>query len=164
MAPSDFVVAGSYFLLREVEPAAAKVEHVKLSADQLSVDWLLPTSKTDPRAVGVTRSWDCCCPVESLRPACPVCAIVRQLDRARLASARLGAETASFPLFFTSDGKEVGKVAAVATITRLAELTGEVVTSPTVGHLFGGHSLRTGGAALLAGRGVHPLQIQSLGR
>ena len=28
IAPSDFVVAGSFFLLREVELAAAKVEHV----------------------------------------------------------------------------------------------------------------------------------------
>ena len=55
-------------------------------------------------------------------------------------------------------------LAAVATIVRLAELSGEVVTSPAGGHLFGGHSLRTGGAALLAGRGVHPLQIQSMGR
>ena len=65
VAPVDFAVAGTFFLLREIELAAARVEHVKLSADGLSVDWLLPTSKTDPRAVGVTRTWDCCCYVET---------------------------------------------------------------------------------------------------
>ena len=122
VAPTDFVVAGTFFLLREIELAAAKVEHVKLSEDGLSVDWLLPTSKTDPRAVGVTRSWDCCCYVESFRPACPVCALKRQLDRASCAASRFSVAVGSFPLFFTLAGGECGKAAAVATLLGLVSL------------------------------------------
>ena len=164
VAPADFVVAGSFFLLREIELAAARTGHVTFGADRLSVSWLLPSSKTDHRAVGVSRSWDWCCLVESLRPVCPVCALGRQHDRAMRAAARFGVAVADFPLFFAENGEEVSKPAAVATIERLVELIGLPTRSAAGSHLYGGHSLRTGGAALLAGRGVNPFRIQSLGR
>ena len=60
-APVGFVVAGLVSLLRDIELAAARVEHGCLSADRRSADWLPPASKTDPRAVGVSRTWDCTC-------------------------------------------------------------------------------------------------------
>ena len=82
VAPADFVTAGSFFLLREIELAAARQWHVTFSVDETSVTWSLPSSKTDPRAVGVSRTWDCCCSVESLFPACPVYALLRQRARA----------------------------------------------------------------------------------
>ena len=164
MAPADFAVAGSFFLLREIEIAAARVGHVTLGADGLSVAWVLPKSKTDCRAVGVSRSWDCCCAVAAFRPACPVCALSRQLDRARPVGERLGIPVAELPLFFTEAGGEVSKAAAVGTIERLAELIGESLTGSGGCRRFGGHSLRTGGASMLAARGLDPDRIQAMGR
>ena len=164
IAPADFVVAGCFFLLREVELAAAKAGHVTVSTDGSSVTWLLPTSKTDCRAVGVARTWDCCCAVPAMQPACPVCAISRQLARVRSAAVRLNRCAAEMPLFFAADGGEVERLPAVHTIFRLAELIGERITDDTGAYSFGGHSLRTGGAHLLASRGVNPFRIQSLGR
>ena len=61
------------------------------------------------------------------QPACHVCALVRQLDRACLAADRLSVGVTGFPLFFAENGGEVRKEAAVGTILCLAELTGEVV-------------------------------------
>ena len=100
----------------------------------------------------------------SFRPACPVCALARQLDRARQAAVRLWVDVAEFPLFFAESGEEVEKPAAVATIYRLAELLGHSIVCPAGGYLFGGHSLRTGGAAMLASRGLDPMRIQSMDR
>ena len=79
-------------------------------------------------------------------------------------AARLGTPVDDLPLFPTSDGDEVSRCAAVGTIYRLAELIGEPVRDSTGAFLFGGHSLRTGGAHMLASRGVNPFRIQSLGR
>ena len=62
VAPMDFAVAGTFFMLREIELGAALCKHVEVSGDGSSVTWLLPTSKTDHRAVGVSRTWDCTCP------------------------------------------------------------------------------------------------------
>ena len=78
VAPGDFVVAGTFFMLREVEITSARYEHVTVSADGSSANWLLPTSKTDHKAVGVCRSWDCTCAVPGLEAACPVHALMRQ--------------------------------------------------------------------------------------
>ena len=55
VAPSDFVVAGTFFMLREIELTSALTKHVNISRDGQAATWLLPTSKTDPRALGVSR-------------------------------------------------------------------------------------------------------------
>ena len=52
----------------------------------------------------------------------------------------------------------------VATIFRAAEALGEPIRNHVGGYRFGGHSLRTGGAHLLASRGVAPVKIQVFGR
>ena len=69
------------------------------------------------------------------------------------------------PLFPTSDGGRISKDAAVATITAIATRIGLPTVCPSShGQLFGGHSLRTGGAQTLAGLGVDPIRIQAMGR
>ena len=107
IAPSDCIVAGSFFLLREIELAAARVEHVTIAPDQRSVEWLLPTSKTDPRAVGVSRGWDCCCGTPSMDMACPVHALIRQVRRSTSLALHSGIPISDMPLFPTADGEEV---------------------------------------------------------
>ena len=61
-------------------------------------------------------------------------------------------------------GEEVSKSAAVGTIDCLAELIGESALGAGGCRRFGGHSLRTGGASMLASRGVGPARIQAMGR
>ena len=58
------------------------------------------------------------------------------------------------PLFPSATGDEISKQQSVHTIFRLAELVGEAVLDGSGSYRFGGHSLRTGGAHLLASRGL----------
>ena len=68
------------------------------------------------------------------------------------------------PLFPNEDGLRIDKGASVATIVEAARLSGESVLSDSGAQRFGGHSLRTGGASMLARWGVNPFRIQSMGR
>ena len=61
MDPFRTLLLGSFFLMREMELAAALLEHVTLLSDPLRVSWLLPVSKTDQCALGKTRVWGCTC-------------------------------------------------------------------------------------------------------
>ena len=53
------IIAGGFFCTREIELSLALRQHVSFSADIQRVTWHLPCSKTDPRALGKFRSWDC---------------------------------------------------------------------------------------------------------
>ena len=68
------------------------------------------------------------------------------------------------PLCPALDGSEGDKGPAVGTIFRLVELCGSQLQDDRGSFLYGGHSLRTGGAYMLASLGVNPYKIQSLGR
>ena len=69
------------------------------------------------------------------------------------------------PLFPTQAGARVKKVDAVSTIIELASRMGQPTICPTShGQFLGGHSMRTGGAQALAGLGVDPIRIQTMGR
>ena len=61
-------------------------------------------------------------------------------------------------------GNEVSKYNAVASIVQLASLSGEAITDVRGRNLFGGHSLRTGGAVTLAGLGLDSVRIECLAR
>ena len=49
----------------------------------------------------------------------------------------------------------------VATINSLVTKSGDPIIDDTGCQLYGGHSLRTGGAHLLSSRGIHPFKIQA---
>ena len=56
------LVAGSWFMLREVELSAARAEDITFEpGSKPNVRWLLPASKADAKAVGVTRCHGCLC-------------------------------------------------------------------------------------------------------
>ena len=77
----------------------------------------------------------------------------------------LGLDSNNTPLFPCADGSRTGKQAAVATIVELAKRVGQPTVCPASGgQLLGGHSMRTGGAQALAGLGVDPIRIQTMGR
>ena len=52
---------GCFFLLREAEASLLLAQNVKLDASTLQVTIRLPSSKTDPSAASVDRSWGCLC-------------------------------------------------------------------------------------------------------
>ena len=164
IAPTDWCTVGCFFLLREIEISAARTGHVTMAADCSWATMLLPTSKTDVRAVGVSRTYDCCCSAPGLARACPVHALDRQLRRCRHLATTLHLDFGSLPLFPDKYGGEVEKAHAVATINSLASSIGQPVVDELGALLFGGHSLRTGGAHLLSARGVNPFKIQAMGR
>ena len=99
-----------------------------------------------------------------LSPACPVHSLIRQLDRLGRLARELDRPASDLPLFPDALGRESSKHAAVSTIFSVVERTGASIRDAHGSYLYGGHSLRTGGAYLLASRGVNPHKIQSLGR
>ena len=165
IGPVDFAISGTFFLLREIEIAAAVLGNITFGSPEHSfVTWSLPSSKTDCRGVGVSRTLDCTCSIAALNGICPVAALLRQRDRVtQLANAR-NMSPDTLPLFPDSEGCEVSRTAAVKTIFALVEAAGGRLRDSKGSLLFGGHSLRTGGASLLATLGVHPIRIQAMGR
>ena len=79
VGPVEFVVAGSFFLMREIELAAADCGNVHLDDKARTVTWRLPMSKTDPRALGTERSWGCLCSEGKDLP-CPYHSLRQQLQ------------------------------------------------------------------------------------
>ena len=73
---ANFVVIATFFMMREIEAAAAQAGHVTVAEEEQRVSVRLPVSKKDPRAVGCTRSWACLCREGSIRRDCPYHAAV----------------------------------------------------------------------------------------
>ena len=48
VGPADFVIAGAFFLTREIEIAAADMGNIRFDTNRLMVTWRLPMSKVDP--------------------------------------------------------------------------------------------------------------------
>ena len=57
----NLLVPGCFWMLRELEISCAKVCHLEVDAAHSWVDWTLPVSKTDVRALGKVRRWECVC-------------------------------------------------------------------------------------------------------
>ena len=124
----------------------------------------LSKTKTDPCALGTTRTHICACPAsrgsESLvrSETCPACNTWEQATWA-LASFGNNPET---PLFPTPQGKQISKTALVQHL----EAAFKHFNLPTRGHgggrSVGEHSCRNGIAVFLASRGVPVWQIQGL--
>eukprot|EP00971_Amphidinium_carterae_P246526 4896473-Amphidinium_carterae.1 len=159
-----FVVAGSFFMLREVELSTSRLSH--LTFDSSMVSWLLPTSKTDSRAHGVERAWRCLCR-EGLRTPCPLHALLEQHELACALARRLHGEDflpSSFPLFPAADGTEVTKAAVVLAVEKVADTLGLPLYTAGGRRRFGGHSMRVTGAQFLAQRGLDLSTIKLLAR
>ena len=163
IAPSHFATLGIFFLTREIEIALASSTDVRLDLDRKEVCWSLPVSKNDQRAIGTTRTWGCVCQ-EDRGIACPFHSAKHILARLDSLAEQLNTEASHLPLFPSIDGQVITKVAAVETIFKLASLI-DARTHDDLGRpLYGGHSLRTGGAVALAGLGVDSAKIQCLAR
>ena len=60
-APTRLLEIGSFHGLREIELSTALASSVSLNDEIVEESFCLPVSKTDPRALGCTRSWGCVC-------------------------------------------------------------------------------------------------------
>ena len=124
----------------------------------------LSTSKTDPRALGVTRSHKCACgsvpgaPCVMPTSLCPHCAVKEHLDL--LASSGRAAPGA--PFFPTQLGKPASKQGVARTIVSLMHRLGLPSHSASGAPLWGGHSMRIGGVQYLGRSGVEVARIQRL--
>jgi len=163
LGPVDLVVVGTFFLTREVEIACAGYQHIAINITDTEVTFYLPASKNDTRAIGTSRSWGCVCG-GNLDTPCPFHAMTRQLERVKRLALELDVAPTSLPLFPAADGKEIDKVTSVATITKLVSMTGNATFDSMGRELYGGHSLRTGGASMLAELGLDTAKIECLAR
>jgi hypothetical protein len=164
--PRAFGILGGFFLTREIEISLALASHLALKADKLEVTWNLPASKSDPQRLGEYRSWGCTCAgVRGSQQACPYHIADEHLTMLhKLFAVTGGSLPVELPLFPTESGLTICKRMAVSTITELAFRTGSSTSDSSGKPLFGGHSLRTGGAQLLASHGLDQVKIQALAR
>ena len=150
-------------MTREIEITCAGFSDLRMDEAQSELSWRLPVSKSDPRALGTTRTWGCVCSGDR-SIVCPLHAYTDHAEVLTALAAELGVVAASLPLFPDQYGKEVTKVNAVESIVQLATRSGEATTDVRGRNLFGGHSLRTGGAVTLAGLGLDSVRIECLAR
>ena len=163
ISPYAFAALGVFFLTREVEITCAGFADLRLDETRLELTWRLPVSKSDQRALGTSRMWGCVCSGDRSL-VCPVHAYMDHSSTLSSLAQRLGVATSALPLFPDEGGHEVSKINAVATITELVRRYGDAVTDVRGRNLYGGHSLRTGGAVTLAGLGLDSVRIECLAR
>ena len=160
----NLAVLGVFFLLREIEASLSLASSVTLNSVTKVVSWLLPWSKTDSAALTTTRERRCVCDANTIW-LCPFHAAIRQM---KFLKDTFGDESGTLPPglpFFPSlKGEAVTKESVVKTIKEWHRRAGLSVVDADGSELLGGHSLRTGGAVLLASEGVHIYQIELMAR
>lgn len=156
----DLIVAGSIFCMREIEVSLARWNAVCFLDHPERVEWNLPCSKSDPCALGVTRSWECICMDMPTAP-CAYHALIRQRDRCIM---KFGHASGMLPVFPDRSGSIVNKSAVVSVIEETAAKLGLPLLDQFGNRRFGGHSMRVSGAQHLAAVGVPLLTIQLLAR
>ena len=169
IGPASALVAGAWFLTRELELSTARAALIEFDSDELSrpiVRWRLPVSKNDPSAIGVARSHGCSC-VDGRRGCCPWHALdaqVKLLKRKFPEKFVDDAPSLDLPLFPAADGSTVSKEAMTETIRVGASRLGVKLAAADGSARVTGHSLRVTGAQGLARLGVDTWAVQLLGR
>ena len=168
LGPGRCMVAGAWFMMREVELACTRACLVRLdpSATPPSVTWSLPASKNDSEAHGVSRTLGCNCD-GSPGASCPYHAVEKQLT---VLAAKFkdkfvdGRPDRDLPLFPTARGEVVTKDQMAKTVVEAARRLQVPLASPDGSARVTGHSLRVSGAQGLAKAGIDTWAIQLLGR
>ena len=170
LGPGNAVIAGAWFLTREIELSTTRAALVELRGNRTSdpsVTWHLPASKADADAVGCSRTHGCTCTGGSTR-GCPVHSLWDQLLLLKRRFPGRWSESGGFdwdlPLFPDASGKPVSKEAMTDTIRRAATLLSVPLSSPDHTEQVTGHSLRATGAQGFAKAGLDEISIQLLGR
>ena len=160
MQPMHLALLSTLFLLREVESGSANVLAWTFDHRDKEVSWTLPGSKTDPLALGTTRTWGCLCELQDF--ACPY-HLATEHYQWLLNHPTLKSDGDS-PLFPTIQGSHSPKTKVIATFEQLATLLNQPLTSPDGLRLFGGHTARVTGAQTFALAGLEVNKIRILAR
>lgn len=160
--PGGVAVLCSFYGCREIEQSLAFRRSLSVDTLRRALRWHLPASKTDPRALGCTRSWGCTCQGTGTAP-CAYCAWLRH---DRFLQGKFGERVLdlAFPAFPTAEGGVAKKKDAVATVEELARRLGHPVKTAEGRNVYGGHVWRVSGAVHLAAIGLEVWLIQILFR
>ena len=160
-APTRLLEIGSFHVLREIELSTALASSVSFNDEITEESFCLPVSKTDPRALGCTRSWGCVCDGFHSTP----CAYHAMKDQIYwLEETFPGIPLEELPLFPDQAGLVVDKTTVVETIEDIAMLLGEDLLDQQGRRRFGGHTLRISGARRLARLAIPTATIMLLAR
>ncbi|CAE7707805.1 unnamed protein product [Symbiodinium sp. CCMP2592] len=159
----DVVIVATWFMLREVELAAARVRDLAVTLSAVSLDIPLHKTAQGGQADLTRRTFRCVC-TSTAHPLCPRCAAHRHLRRIQASAA---ATPADF-LFPTRPTVQRSKAESAEMFRLVLDAAGfETVYLDEQGKrrlIFGGHAARVAGATFLAMRGVPVAVIQLLGR
>ena len=160
--PYHLMVIAAYFLLREIEVAAA--QHADIMADHAkkTVVWSLPVSKTDARAHGCQREWRCICKPGTSRFTCPCCLLL-DLDDAAKKRYPDAKQRGKKKIFATSMETMTTKNNVIKSMQLVIDRCGEVHADHAGLHITG-HSPRRAGAQRLAKLGLEVPVVQLLAR
>ena len=156
--PATAALLGCWFMVREIELAAARVSHWQLQLSPPRILWMLPVSKTDPMALGAERAWGCLCH-EFHTNMCPFHRAAQRLQWIQEWWSNVPAQ--DMPLFPDSAGETPSKPATVGALRRVAQACGH--DSACLLNVIG-RSLRVTGAKFLASQGLEVRLIQLLAR
>ena len=156
----DIVVLATWFMLREIEIAGARIKDVEVTPAAVSLDIPLHKTAQGGQQELTRRSFRCVCSTAA-QPLCPRCAAdrhVRRLDRA---------EPGAY-LFPGAGGQQRTKLETAELFNMVLSAAGlQTIYTDTAGRkrfIFGGHAARVAGATFLALRGVPVAVIQLIGR
>ena len=156
----DIVVLATWFMLREIEIAGARVKDIEVTPAAVSLDIPLHKTAQGGQQELTRRSFRCVCSTAA-QPLCPRCSAdrhARRLDRA---------EPGAY-LFPGAGGQQRTKLETAELFNMVLSAAGlQTVHTDTAGHkrfIFGGHAARVAGATFLALRGVPVTIIQLIGR
>ena len=163
----DVVVLGLWFMLREAEIAAARLAHLTIDSNTVSllVPVHTPVHKTDQVGSLSMRQLNCACRYRR-HHLCPWHSAFQHLKRVRLHGRYV--EGPSFPLVPEEAGLTPSKYKMIQHIRLVLQTAGIAVTRPDDQgvhlHRFNGHALRVSGAQMMGSGGIPIQLIQLLGR
>jgi len=153
---------GHHHVVRGIELSSALAAHISVDTLNLTETWHLPVSKTDPQAIGCSRTWGCIC---GQAAACPYHAALSQLE---WLSSRFGRDDGSLPpnlpLFPTIEGAFVSAERLTATVNAVASRLDLQLTDDLGRTAFSEHVFRVSGSRMLARAGVPIETIKLLAR
>ena len=160
-----------FHLVRGAEAACALANSLTLDLDAKTESWTLPVSKTDPTAVGATRTWGCVCgkpPIVNAYDASVPCpfhaALVLKHELVQRFSSTDGSLPSDLPLFPDASGLWCSREGFLNTISHFACVLGLDCLDTLGRNTLGEHVWRVTGARMLARLNVPQPLIMLLAR
>ena len=163
-SPRQAFTVACFWLLREIELAHLLHSSVTVNREQASVTLRLSVSKTDPQALGCSRSWGCVCDGKP-DVLCGYHAVVFAVECNLAYFTAKGMDVPpDWPLFPSVGDGIMSKEGVITSLERFAVGAGLDIVGQGGRRRFGGHSFRVTGARRLAAMGIEVMVIMCLAR